>query len=148
MTTGICHGTEAYVNFGGAARTHYNSAGKQGDYAEVRYTKELVIICSKRNSASDHTQDTFADEGDSGALLVDGAGDVVAIVFGYLAGQCGPRKFERPGYMPTPGETEEERTRNTGEVYGAKCGLVLPLKVIQDHLWVRDKATLAVLLKG
>lgn len=146
LTTGICHGTESHVNLGGE-RTQYNSAGKQGRYIEVGYTKELVIICSKTNSPSDHTQDAFAEEGDSGALIIDIAGNVVAILFGYVVGQYGPRKFQQQVYMPTSGETQKEREALIGTIYGAKCGLVLPMKDIQDHLRIIDNATLEVLFE-
>lgn len=74
-------------------------------------------------------QDAFAEEGDSGALLVDVAGNAVAMLFAYVVGRCGPRKFQQlVCHEPTPGEAL------AGTIYGAKCGLVARAPgALEDH---------------
>lgn len=122
ITAGICHGTEAYVQLK-SKRSHYDTSWVKGDYEDPKYTEEYVILSGALGKKGQETT-PFCKAGDSGALIIDGVGQVVAQLFGYVHGYC-----ELP---PEKIGTEERKGINAGNFYGAEAGLVTPIgKIIE-----------------
>ena len=121
ITTGICHGTEAYVNMGGT-RSKYDAVGHRGEYEDVGFTTEYVILGSQ--TKGDEAAHPFSDSGDSGSFIIDHNGQVVAKLFGFIKGLCGP--------SPTT-DYNVKRTGNIGTYYASTTGLVTPMdRIVED----------------
>ena len=101
IITGICHGTEAYVNLGGGVmRTKYDTLGRKGAYEDVGFTTEYVILGSQtKTDEREGGAHPFCDSGDAGSFIIDHNGEVVAQLFGFIKGMCGPSS---PAGLVTP----------------------------------------------
>lgn len=89
ITTGVCHGTEAYVKMPDVShRTQYDDNGIAAEAKEVDFTEEYIILNSK--SAFADEQKDFCQPEDSGALIIDVEKRVAGLLFGSLSGECGP----------------------------------------------------------
>ena len=93
FTTGICNGFESYIN-GLLPRW---IRGENGKYVkqEGTYSKELVIINSKKGLPHVLFQEHFSEPGDSGSLVIDSRGRVAGLLFGSLHGEVGPLSGEQ-----------------------------------------------------
>ena len=121
ITTGICHGTEAYVNMGGT-RSKYDTVGRRGEYEDVGFTTEYVILGSQ--TKGDEAAHPFSDSGDLGSFIIDHNGQVVAQLFGFMKGHCGP--------SPTI-DYDVKRRGNIGTYYASTTGLVTPMdRIVED----------------
>jgi hypothetical protein len=121
ITTGICHGTEAYVNMGGI-RSKYDTLGRRGEYEDVGFTTEYVILSSQ--TKGNEEAHPFSDSGDSGSFIIDHNGQVVAKLFGFIKGHCGP----------SPSTNYDVKRRgNNGTYYASTTGLVTPMdRIVED----------------
>ncbi len=122
ITTGICHGTEAYVNLGGM-RTKYDNLGRREEYEDVGFTTEYVILGSQ--TKADEGAHPFSDSGDSGSFVIDHNGQVVAKLFGFIKGHCGP--------SPSV-DYDAKRGGNIGTYYASTTGLVTPMGRIVKNI--------------
>ncbi|MCJ1347409.1 hypothetical protein MMC31_005634 [Peltigera leucophlebia] len=90
VTTGICHGTEAYCHMVSVThRTRYGETNMRPTRVPSDYTTELVILNSKSGKAI-YQQEDFCKAGDSGSWLIDIEQKVAGLLFGCLNGVCGP----------------------------------------------------------
>ena len=121
ITTGICHGTEAYVNLGGM-RTKYDTLGRRGAYEDVGFTTEYVILGSQ--TKADEGAHLFSDSGDSGSFIIDHNGQVVAKLFGFIKSMCGPS---------LSADYDVKKGGNIGTYYASPTGLVTPMdRIVKD----------------
>ena len=121
ITTDICHGTESYVNLGGM-RTKYDTLGRRGAYEDIGFTTEYVILGSQTNA--DEEAHPFSDSGDSGSFIIDHNGQVVAKLFGFIKGMCGP--------SPSL-DYDMRKGGNIGTNYASPTGLVTPMdRIVKD----------------
>ncbi|KAL9123616.1 MAG: hypothetical protein Q9217_006968 [Psora testacea] len=116
VTTGICHGTEAYVQLEEEGHwTRYDEGGQKVSYEKLTYTQEQVILNAKSDdNPADTQQGDFMKVGDSGSLLIDVKGAVVGLLFGQIRGYVGPSKH-----------------------YSSNAGLVCTMKDTKDFLRLR-----------
>ena len=127
ITTGICHGTEAYVNLRGGMRTKYDTLGRKGAYEDAGFTTEYVILSSqtKADEGGAHPfSDThpFSDSGDAGSFIIDHNGEVVAKLFGFIKGMCGPLDYD------------VKKGRLFDTYYASSTGLVTPMDRIAKDI--------------
>ena len=116
LTTGVCHGTEAFVQIHDSShftRTKWSADGKPGTYETLQYTTEFVIITSKFNTP-DTSQAPFNLAGDSGSLLINRFGEVAGLLFGSIRNRCGPPSNQTN--------------------YSANTGIATTMSRIQEHL--------------
>ena len=96
MTTGVCHGTEAYCNIVDIThRTRYDETNMWPTMVKADYTEELVILNRKSGQAT-HQQSDFCQDGDSGSWLIYYKQEVAGLLFGSITGFCGPPDKHQP----------------------------------------------------
>ncbi|GIC91428.1 uncharacterized protein Aud_007871 [Aspergillus udagawae] len=86
VTTGVCHGTRAICHWKDSIR--YDLIGNENGLS-VTTTEEYIIV-SKRLDSAEHTQASFAEDGDSGSIVIDTDGNVCGLVYAGFSGKCGP----------------------------------------------------------
>ena len=88
VTAGICHGALACCNWKGKDGVRYQHDGQRLE-SSSSVTEEFIIINKKRRGP-DYQQSSFAEEGDSGSLVINIKGQVCGLLYGAATGFSGP----------------------------------------------------------
>ena len=93
VTAGICHGALACCNWKGKDGVRYQHDGQRLE-SSSSVTEEFIIINKKRRGP-DYQQSSFAEEGDSGSLVINIKGQVCGLLYGAATGFSGPSGLSR-----------------------------------------------------
>ncbi|KAI9731022.1 MAG: hypothetical protein M1834_005485 [Cirrosporium novae-zelandiae] len=89
ITTGICHGTEAFVKHIGKNLSCYNSKGEKMQLKNTVIKSWIVIGKYTSYATRKVSQGDFCASGDSGAAVIDARGRAAGLLYGSLTGLCG-----------------------------------------------------------
>lgn len=88
VTAGVCHGALACCNWKGKNRTRYQHDGQQIELSSD--ITEAFVIINKKLREAEHQQSSFAEDGDSGSLIINIKGKVCGLLYGATTGLSAP----------------------------------------------------------
>lgn len=89
ITSGICNGAKSHMNWQNREKSRYDLNGNAFE-VDPLVTKEWVVWGQRAGDYSMLRQTPVSLPGDFGAFVVDGTGKVCGLLYGTVAGSCGP----------------------------------------------------------